>query len=99
MRSLINGLFRPIAVCLVLCLMFPASEIGTAAAQEAVAEHRTANATSQEGPTAEAATSSVIAANTLPDAPEPVSPMAEPQDARDSSSQSSSSQLQQEPAQ
>jgi hypothetical protein len=43
MRSINNWLFRPIAVCLVLWLMFPASEVGTAAAQQAVAEHRTAN--------------------------------------------------------
>jgi hypothetical protein len=99
MRSLNNGLFRPIAVCLVLCLMFPASEIGTAAAQEAAGEHGAANAPSQQGPAAEAATGSIIAANALPDAPEPVSTQAESQAARDSSSQSSSSQQQQEPAQ
>jgi hypothetical protein len=83
MRSLNDRLFRPIAVCLTLCLMFPASEIGTAAAQQAATERGAAN----------------IAANALPDAPEPVSPQAEPQGARDSSSQSSSSQQQQEPAQ
>jgi hypothetical protein len=99
MRSINNWLFRPIAVCLVLWLMFPTSEAGTAAAQQAVAEHRTANATSQEGPAAEAATSSTIASNALPDTPEPVSPQAEPQTARDSSTQSSSSQQQPGPAQ
>ena len=99
MRSVNDGLFRPIAVCLVLWLMLPASEIGTAAAQQAVAAQPAANARSQEGPAAEPATDSVIAANALPDTPEPVSPQAEPPDARDSSSQSSSSQQQQEPAQ
>ncbi len=99
MRSLNNGLFRPIAVCLVLCLMFPASEIGTAAAQQAAADHGAANAPSQEGPGAEPATGAVIAANALPDTPEPVSPQAEPQGTRDSSSESSSSQEQQGPAQ
>ena len=99
MRSINHWLFRPIAVCLVLWLMFPASEVGTAAAQQAVAEHRTANATSQEGPAAAAATGSTIASKALPDAPEPVSPQTEPQGARDSSSQSSSRQQQPEPAQ
>jgi len=100
MRSVNNSLFRPIAVCLVLWLMFPASEIGTAAAQQAVAEQRATNAPSREGPAAaEAATGSTIAANALPDAPEPASTQAEPQAAQDSSSQSSSSQQQQEPAQ
>lgn len=99
MRSINNWLFRPIAVCLVLWLMFPASEFGTAAAQQAVAEHRTANATSQEGPAAEAVTGSTMASNALPDTPEPVSPQAEPQAARDSSTESSSSQQQPGPAQ
>jgi|HubBroStandDraft_6_1064221.scaffolds.fasta_scaffold61938_3 hypothetical protein len=99
MRSVNNWLFRPIAVCLVLWLMFPTSEIGTAAAQQAPAEQRAANTPSQEGPAAEAAAGSVIAGNALPDTPEPVNPQAEPQGARDSSSQSSSSQQPQEPAQ
>jgi hypothetical protein len=99
MRSVKDGLFRPIAVCLVLCLTFPASEIGMAAAQQASAEHPAANAPSQEGPPVEAGTGAVIAKNALPDTPEPVSPQAEPQGARDSSSQSSSSQQQQEPTQ
>jgi hypothetical protein len=99
MRSVKNGLFRPIAVCLVVWLMVPASEIGTAAAQQSVAEQRAANAPSGEGPAGEAATGSVIAGNALPDSPEPVSPQAEPLGARDSSSQSSSSEQQQGPAQ
>jgi hypothetical protein len=99
MRSANNGLLRPVAVCLVLWLAVPASEIGTAAAQQAVAEQRAANAPSQEGPAAEAATGSVIAGDSLPDTPEPVTPKAEPQDAGDSSSLSSSSQQPQGPAQ
>jgi hypothetical protein len=98
MRSVNNWLFRPIAVFLALWLVFPASEIGTAAAQQAVAEQR-ANAPSQEGPAANDANGSIISRNTLPDTPEPVSALAEPQSGRDSSSQSSSSQQQQEPAQ
>jgi hypothetical protein len=99
MRSLHHWPFRPIAICLVLWLMLPASEIGTAAAQQPVAEHRAANAPSQEGPPAEAGTESVIAKNALPDTPEPASPQAEPPGARNSSSESSSSQQQQEPSQ
>jgi hypothetical protein len=99
MRSLNNSLFRPVAVWLVLCLMFPASEIGTAAAQQAAADHGAANAASQEGPAAEAATGSIMAGNALPDSPEPVSSQVEPLGAQDSSSQSSSSRQQQEPAQ
>ena len=99
MRPANNWLFRPIAVCLVLWLMMPASEIGTASAQQAGAEHRAANGTSQESRAAEAGTEPVVAKNALPDTPEPVSPPTEPQGARDSSSQSSSSQQQQEPSQ
>jgi hypothetical protein len=99
MRSVNNWLFRPIAVFLALWLVFPASEIGTAAAQQAAAERRAANAPSQEGPAAKDANGSIISRNTLPDTPEPVSAQAEPQGGRDSSSQSSSSQPQQEPAQ
>ena len=99
MRSVNNWLCRPIAVCLVLWLMVPASQIGTAAAQQAVAEPHAANAPSQEGPAAEAATGSVIARNELPDSPEPVTSQPELAGALDSSSQSSSSQQQQEPAQ
>jgi len=98
MRSLNNGLFKKIAVCLVLWLMFPVSEIGTAAAQQAVTESGAANAPSHEGPAAEPATSSIVAGNALPDAPEPVSSQVESQGARDDSSQSSSSQQQAEPA-
>jgi hypothetical protein len=99
MRSVNNWLFRPIAVVLVLWLVFPASELGTAAAQQAVAAQRAANAPSQEGPAANDANGSMTSRNALPDTPEPVSAQAEPQGGRDSSSQSSSSQQQQEPAQ
>jgi hypothetical protein len=99
MRSARDWLFRPIAVCLALWLMTPASEIGTAAAQQAGAEHRVASGPSQEGPAADAGTGLVIAKNDLPDTPEPVSAQAETQGSRDSSSQSSSSQQQQEPSQ
>jgi hypothetical protein len=99
MRSLNNWLFRPIAVCLVLCLMFPSSEMGRAAAQQAGSEQRAASTPSKEGPAAEAATGSIMAGNVLPDSPEPVSSQVEPLGARDTSSQSSSSQPQQEPAQ
>jgi hypothetical protein len=98
MTSLNQRPFRPIAVCMVLWLMFPASEPGMAAAQQAAPEHRAASAPSQGSPSAEDASPS-IAANALPDTPEPASPQAEPQGARDSSSQSSSSQQQPAPAQ
>lgn len=98
MRSMNNWLFRPIAICLALWLMIPASEIGTAAAQQAGAEHGAVNGPSQDGTTAGAGAGSVIAKNALPDTPEPEGPPVEPQGARDSTSQSSSSQ-QQEPSQ
>jgi hypothetical protein len=98
MGSVHDWPFKPIAVYLVLSLMLPASEIGTVAAQQPAAEHRAANAPSQEGLPAETGTGSVIAKNALPDTPEPVSSQAEPQAARDSSSESSSSQQQQEPS-
>ncbi len=99
MRSLNSWVFRQVAACLVLCLMFPSSEIGTAAAQQAVAKKSASNAPSPEGPPGEPATGSIIATNALPDSPEPASPQAEPQGVRDGSSQSSSSQQQQGPAQ
>src|ERR1700761_9181934 len=89
MRSVNNRLFRPIAVCLVLWLILPVSEIGTAAAQQAVAEQPEAQAPSKQGPALEPGTGSIIAANVLPDTPEPVSSQVEPLAAGDSSSQSS----------
>jgi hypothetical protein len=99
MRSVNLRLLRPVAVCLVLWLMFPASELGMAAAQQPAAEHPAASALSQGSPSAEDATGSTIAANALPETPQPVSQPAEPQSAPDSSSQSSSSQQQPGPAQ
>jgi hypothetical protein len=94
MSSVNQRLLRPIAVCLALWLMFPASESGMAAAQQPAAEHRTASAPFPDSPSAEDGTGSIVAANALPETPQPVSPPAQPQGAPDSSSQSSSSQQQ-----
>lgn len=94
MRSAHNWPFRPIAICMVLWLMFPASEPGMAAAQQPAPERPAASAPSQASPSAEDAAGSIIAANALPDTPEPVSLQAQAQGARDSSSQSSSRQQQ-----
>ena len=94
MTSVNLRLLRPVAVCLVLWLMFPASELGMAAAQQPAAEHPAVTAPSQGSPSEDDATGSIVAANALPETPQPVSPPAQPQGAPDSSSQSSSSQQQ-----
>jgi hypothetical protein len=99
MTSVNQRLLRPIAVCLVLWLMFPASELGMAVAQQPAAEYPAARPPSQGSPSAEDATGSIVAANALPETPQPVSPPAAAQAAPDSSSQSSSSQQEPVPAQ
>ena len=99
MTSVNLRLLRPVAVCLVLWLMFPASELGMAAAQQPAAEHPAARPPSQGSASAEDAAGSIVAANALPETPQPVSPPSAPQAAPDSSSQTSSSQQEPVPAQ
>ena len=100
MRSSKNWLYRHIAVCLVLMLVLPASDAGSAMAQQASAG-RTQGASSPENSeqqTAKPAEETVAYEDSLPENPTPANQQAQDQSGQTSSSQSGPAQQQSAPA-